>query len=301
MPQPRIAGFGFATVGSRPDLADLDRALGRIEEVGASHCELSLCGAFLVAGGRVLPEMRRRLETVCARRALRYTVHGYLGCNLMDAAHLELHEQVAAAMLELTAAVGGTVMVHHPGIVPMTSLVELERLHRQERDALRRLGDVAAGHGVRIAVETLFVESRELYTADPARLAQEIVAVDHPNVTGTLDLSHSHIQTSLIGHDFAAALAAFAPVTGHVHLHDSFGRPASLPRFYGLAERIAYGMGDIHLPFGWGDIAFETLLPGLPFQPGTAFIVELPEHFWTELGPCAEFARRLVDRCNAAA
>ena len=62
-------------------------------------------------------------------------------------------------MLELTAAVGATVMVHHPGLVSMRREHELDRLHALERDALREMGDLAARLGVRIAVETLFVES----------------------------------------------------------------------------------------------------------------------------------------------
>ena len=71
MSNNRIAGFGFSTIGRKPDLTDLDRSLGEIEEVGASHCELALFGAQLVAGGRVLPEMRRRLERSPVRLCLK--------------------------------------------------------------------------------------------------------------------------------------------------------------------------------------------------------------------------------------
>ena len=101
-----IAGFGFCTEGARPDLSDLDAQLARIEATGASHCELSLYELDLIVGGRVLPERRRRLEQICARRALRYTVHGVLTVNFMDEAHLELHKAVCRAMLELCEAVG---------------------------------------------------------------------------------------------------------------------------------------------------------------------------------------------------
>ena len=83
-----IAGFGFCTDGALPDLSDLDAQLARIEATGASHCELSLYELDLIVGGRVLPERRRRLEQICARRALRYTAHGVLTVNFMDEAHL---------------------------------------------------------------------------------------------------------------------------------------------------------------------------------------------------------------------
>ena len=73
-----IAGFGFCTDEVRPDLSDLDAQLARLQATGASHCELSLYELDLIVGGRVLPERRRLLERICARRALKYTVHGVL-------------------------------------------------------------------------------------------------------------------------------------------------------------------------------------------------------------------------------
>ena len=91
------------------------------------------------------------------------------------------------------------------------------------------MGDLAAGLGVRPAVETLFVESEREYTADPIRLAAELRTVDHPQVVGALDVSHSHLMTAFRGTSFTEAIAAFAPVTGHFHLHDSFGRPPARP------------------------------------------------------------------------
>ena len=66
---------------------------------------------------------------------------------------------------------------------------------------------VAGRFGVRIAVETLFVESEREYTADPVRLAAEIRAVDHPHVIGTLDVSHSYLMTSFRGSSFTEAVA----------------------------------------------------------------------------------------------
>ena len=301
MREPLIAGFGFATIGQRQDLADLDRALGRIEDAGASHAELELFAADLIAGERVLPGPRRRLEQLCARRRLHYTAHGTLSVNFMDEPNLDRHKAVCRANLELAAAVGATVVVIHPGFIPVRPAQELDRLHAVERAAWREMGDLAGSLGMRIAVETLFVESDREYTADPVRLAVEIRAAGHPHVVGTLDVSHSYLMTSFRGTSFTDAVAAFAPVTGHFHLHDSFGRPpGSMTGFYTESERLAFGVGDLHLPFGWGDIPFETLLPGLPVLPGSVLLVELPERFWVELDSCAAFARQLMELMNAS-
>lgn len=299
-PAAIIAGFGFDTERAAPDLSNLDEVLARIAASGASHAELALYGYELIAGGRILAERRRRLEQICARHPLAYTVHGTLAVNFMDEAHLDLHKAVCRAMLELCAAVGASVMVQHPGIVPAQPAPFLERLHRVERDALREMGDVAAGYGVRIALETLFVEDARRYTADPVRLAEAIAEIDHPQVCGTLDFSHAYIMTTLRGMDYLEALRAFAPLTNHLHVHDSFGRPTTMGGFFSRAERIAFGMGDLHLPMGWGDIDWEAILPQLAFRPGTVMIVELPPHHLAELESCAATARRFAEIVNQA-
>ena len=154
---------------------------------------------------------------------------------------------------------------------------------------------------MRIAVETLFVERAEDYTADPVRLAAELKAVDHPSVIGTLDVSHSY-RCRLSRDLVRRGLARLRPGHRHFHLHDLFGRPpGTIEDFYTTEEQMAFGIGDLHLPFGWGDIPFETLLPGLPVLPGTVLKVELPERYWGELDACAAFARRLMERMNAVA
>ena len=162
------------------------------------------------------------------------------------------------------------------------------------------MADVAARYDIRIALETQFVEEAQRYTADPVRLAEAIAAIDHPQVCGTLDFSHSYLMTTFRGMDYLEALRAFAPWTNHLHVHDSFGRPTTMARFVSHAERIAFGMGDLHLPMGWGDIPWETILPQLAFRPGTVMIVELPPRHLAELESCAETARRFMEIVNQA-
>jgi sugar phosphate isomerase/epimerase len=102
------------------------------------------------------------------------------------------------------------------------------------------------------------------------------------------------------GQDYLETLEAFAPCVNHLHVHDSFGRPTSIEGFYRPAEQIAFGMGDLHLPMGWGDIPWDTILPRLRFRPGTVMIVELFERYWAELDQCAATARRFMAMVNGA-
>ena len=107
-----IAGFGFSTI-QRRDLSDLDDILSRIEDLGATHAELSLGGADLVCGGRLLSHRVDRLARICARHRLAYTAHGPLTANFMDPVHLDAYKAAVAALLEVCGAVGATALVQH--------------------------------------------------------------------------------------------------------------------------------------------------------------------------------------------
>lgn len=48
-------------------------------------------------------------------------------------------------------------------------------------------------------------------------------------------------------------------------------------------EHVAYGMGDLHLPIGWGTVPYAELLPSLPIRPGSAAVLELAGRYDTEL------------------
>jgi sugar phosphate isomerase/epimerase len=293
-----IAGFGFSTIQKR-DLSDLDEILSRIEDLGATHAELSLRGADLVCGGRLLSDRVDRLARICARHRLAYTAHGPLAANFMDPVHLDAYKAAVAAMLEVCGAVGATVLVQHTGRVGAAPDIEIERLHAQERDALRAMGDIGARHGVKLAVETIWAFDRAQYTATAARLADEIRAVDHPFVCGALDFSHVYLYSTFRGLDFLEQVAAFAPVTGHLHVHDSFGRPKLAP-IYAPSEELAFGLGDLHLPLGWGDIPWDDMLPRLAVRDDTVFMIELPPQFAEEAPQVAVEARRLIGLVGAA-
>ena len=243
-----------------PDLADLDRALGRIEDTGASHAELELFAADLIAGGRVLPGPRRRLERAVRRRRLGYTAHGTLASTSWTRPTSTGTRRSAGptwSWRRRSAPPCWCFIRVHP-VRPAQSWTGCTRssgrLARDGRSG-RTLGSDRGRDAVRR--ERAGIHGRP----GPARGGDPGDRIT-PHVVGTLDVSHSYLMTSFRGTSFTDAVAAFAPVTGHFHLHDSFGRPpGSLSGFYTDSERLAFGVGDLHLPFGWGDIPFESLLP----------------------------------------
>lgn len=304
MTQPQtIAGIGVLTAVGKGDLADLERSLDVLGDVGADAAELSLWGEEVIAGGRLIPERARRLAAITGRSPLRFSVHGQVSSNFMDEAHLGLQKAVVRSMLELCDRTGARVLVHHGGnAILKAGTNDRARLDALERDALSELAEVARGYDVRIVLENIFAERADEYRQTPEEVAATVRAVGHPHVAGLIDFSHAYIESTRRGLDWRAQLRAMAPVTGHLHVHDSFGRPYTMTRFYHPAEATALGIGDLHLPLGWGDIPWEEIFAELRFLPGTLMTLEIdPVQYRAELADSLERARRLAALCNARA
>ena len=255
----------------------------------------------MIAGARVLRDRLADVRRVVAGRGPRYTLHGHLGINLMDEPHrLALHRAVLEATLEAAAELGAFHLVVHSGFVRSGSAAAVEDAYARQRAAPAAAGERAAALGVTICVENIFEFEGRRATALPSRLAAELAAVGHPNVMATFDLSHGYQHCGMLGADFLAEARALSPFARHLHLHDSFGRP---DEFWTLlpSERLAFGIGDLHLPMGWGTLPWDAVAAECAFPVGTVADIELQARYWaSELGPCIAAARDFAGRLRTA-
>jgi sugar phosphate isomerase/epimerase len=220
--------------------------------------------------------------------------------NLMDAAHHDLHRAVCRAMIEATGALGAGVLVVHGGVWERgLAPAEVERRRRMEADALRELGEVAARHGVMLALENLPPLPHIPETHDAWGIAAQVAAVAHPQVGATLDIGHAAMMAAAKQQDLAASIAAMAPHVVHLHLQDQFGRLDTI-RLPGSGEKLAYGTGDLHAPPGWGEMPFDALLPALTPRAGTVMIYELSETFVRFVPETAAALRRFAAMVGTA-
>jgi sugar phosphate isomerase/epimerase len=109
-----------------------------------------------------------------------------------------------------------------------------------------------------------------------------------------IDFSHAYIESTYRGLNFRNELRAMAAVAGHLHVHDSFGRPQAFYKPYHLQENTALGIGDLHMPLGWGDIDWEDIFAELTFLPGTVLMMEIGRRYHAEQPASLERARRLM-------
>jgi sugar phosphate isomerase/epimerase len=299
MTKSPIAGIGASVGGT---FATLASRLDRLVTIGCSHAELSATAQFVTIAGQDNAPRVEAIAAICAARTLRYSVHAPIAINLMDETHAELHEAVLASSLRFAARIGARAVVIHPGRVhPQADLAARTRLLAVERDAVRRAADLAGAGGQVIAMENLnpnrnmMAGTMTSYALDPRALAAQIDAIDHPAVCGTLDFGHGWLAAGRLGFDYLAAVRDFAPFVGHLHVTDNCGMPIT----YVDAtddEHVAYGMGDLHLPIGWGSVPYDALLSDLPIRPGCAAVLELGGRFETELESTMAEVGRIADR-----
>lgn len=306
MTEGPIAGVALRTGDVGGSLAKFRAALQVAKDTGCSHAEITAVGLDAIAGGQLVPERVDQVVEIFQESGLKCTLHGIQRVNLLDREETKAHEAAARASLDLAGALGASSVVLHAGydLGP-----EPKTPSEQQRAALQRLGQHAADLGLQIAVESLPPMAMALGTgqedrrgSDPAVLRTEIEAVGLPSVCGMLDVSHVAQAMTACQGDLAAAVRGFAPIAGHVHLHDSFQIPGTAGYRASESERIVFGHGDLHMPLGWGDIDWDALVPDLALvRPGTVLVLEIKERYWDSLRPSVERAWSLAERINAAA
>ncbi|BBL79830.1 xylose isomerase [Rubrobacter xylanophilus] len=274
-------------------------ALRRIAAAGADFAEIGPHELGAMLGGRLVPERMRALEETLPETGIRYTVHAPHTINLMDPDDPGVHRAMLRASIEFAGRLGASVVVCHAGRREPhhTRWRPAERLAR-EVEALREAGKLAEESGVTIAVENSYPEPPVVAgrasapAARPSVLAERIAGVDHPAVRACLDVGHAAVSATLFGYDLLEECALIGPLTAHLHLHDNLGRPE--PRAgMSLAERLASGFGDLHLPPGRGTIPLRNLISTAGFPEGISCCVELAPGFEEAVPEALSAARRL--------
>ncbi|WP_224701624.1 TIM barrel protein [Devosia aquimaris] len=289
-----IIATGFNAGSDDGELFSLEADLRRLADIGVDTVELGLTSIDLITGGRILPERLERLVAITSQFDFRYTVHGLVSSNFMDPETLPFQLAAAKALVEVCDRIDARILVQHSGALRADQIVERANADQREREALTELAEFARPYGVRIALENIFTTELGQYRQTPTQVAETVRAVNHPNVVALIDFSHAYIESTYKGLDFRAEIAAMAPVTGHLHVHDSFGRPQGFYKPFFPQENTAMGIGDLHMPLGWGDIDWDGIFADLNVLPGTVMMMEIGRRHRSEQPESLRRARQLA-------
>ncbi|MGV8854238.1 MAG: TIM barrel protein [Devosia sp.] len=289
-----IIATGFNAGSDDGELFSLEADLRRLADIGVDTVELGLTSIDLISGGRILPERLERLVAMTSQFDFRYTVHGLVSSNFMDPDTQAFQMAAAKALVEVCDRIDARILVQHCGALRADQIHQRARADIREREALTELGDFARPYGVRIAFENIFTTEPGQYRQTPSEVAATVRAVNHPNVVALIDFSHAYIESTYKGLSFYEEIAAMAPVTGHLHVHDSFGRPQGFYKPFFPQENTAMGIGDLHMPLGWGDIDWDRIFGGLQFLPETVMMMEIGRRHRSEQPESLRRARQLA-------
>jgi sugar phosphate isomerase/epimerase len=293
--------LGFDVRGGAP-LSSLRTRLAEVAALGFTHAELSTKSLAVIINGQLQPSRLAALKEAVAESPVTLTCHGSavstarIG-NLVDVT-TPAQPAAVAADLALAAAIGAKVLVYHAGQLRDANGDDraLAAGMAAERDHLRRLGDEAGRLGIRIMVENIdpvgIYILRRAYGLRLDLIAEQVQAVGHPQVAMCFDAGHAFLASRYVGWDYLATIRQVAPLVGHIHLNDNFGR-AKLDGDWDVNEYLSIGEGDMHLPPGWGAIPLEEVF-SIPFPQDPTVILELRPHFAENAAEALANTRRLV-------
>ncbi len=298
-----MAGYGIELhwhPGS--PLGHLSMRLHHLAAAGFTHVEIPVGNMDVIINGKLHPLRKAALLDAIQDSPVRFTVHGTeisssRGGNLMDISD-PLQLQTVLADIDFAEAINAEVVVYHAGTMRSAgqSPAAVNYAMEHERKLLRVVGDYAAERGIRVAVENRdpvipYLE-RHVYALRLDKLAEQIESVDHPNVGICFDTGHAYLSATYLEFDYLEGVRRISPLVNHIHLSDNFGQPY-LDQRSDPGENLAQGLGDLHLPPGWGTVPFkEIAMVSFPRKP--VAIVEMRESFLEHATEIAATARRFA-------
>jgi len=253
------------------DLDLLKQDLSAIEQAGFDTAEIPVHGVDAIVNGHLREGRAKEVKDILEGFDLEYSVHAPDSLNLRDLQYPDVQRKVFAASIQFTATIGAKSLVYHQGRLKSNGDdVSHEEAREIEVDELFALSDLANKAGVSICVENIH--------SSITHLTKLIESVGEESVKMCYDFAHSYINANKLGYDFLRSVQVAKPYIRHAHVNDNFGKgkPESAPPYI---EAMPLGIGDLHLPVGWGEIPYEDVFRAMAGYDGT-YILELQERFF---------------------
>tara|TARA_B100000686_G_scaffold346462_3_gene433204 strand:+ start:109 stop:1005 length:897 start_codon:yes stop_codon:yes gene_type:complete len=273
--------IGFSGQCPNGDILALENQILRLIEVGVDSIEIPIYETDVICGMKINNEELNILKKTLKNKKISYIVHGELSVNLLDVDNFESHKEVLKRDIEVCGEIEASHLVTHFGQttneIYENKDLYLSHLKRQE-ECYSYLGDYAKKFNVVLAIENLFPFTKKNYAPLPSEIAYQLNSINHPNIKCCLDISHGYINCTFRNANFLEQINLLAPLSEHIHMHDSFGLIESIWAYL-PSEFTSYGQGDLHLPLGWGDIPFDKIFKENKFPDNFNLNFELPERY----------------------
>ena len=184
--------------------------------------------------------------------------------------------------------------IRQKSLLKIPSLKNIKRLKKIEVKTLQELATFAKDLGVTITIENISPELEEetlwelskqfngrtfpysavvpqtpkpvflqevrkyKYGTKIEELVDQVKEIDRDNVGVTLDFGHAYLASKYYHFKFLDSIRLALPYIKHVHIHDCFGKPKVSYEEQDI-NLIQFGIGDLHMPVGWGEIPYDKI------------------------------------------
>jgi len=277
------------------DTSDFAERISEVATFNPDSIELSCFAQDLIINGSVITDRAVNMKSILAEYQIVATMHGPLSFNLLDSKeNIQRHIDVAESYLELGAILGVTAMVLHTGFCPEIGPEQLAERYDIQRQGLYHIAEQAKLRDLTIYLENIFPFYDGAHTALPSKLASELLEINHSHLKGCFDVSHGYIACSAYNADLVSEVKQISPVSPHWHVHDSFGQPTKSLKPYTHSESLSYGIGDLHLAVGHGNLPWNDVLNAATIAENVVFNIELHPELWPDLDSCVTNTRELI-------
>ena len=256
-----MSKIGFSASLTSGNLDKLPDQLNKFKELSIDSVEIPIYEIDIIVGKKILASELKKLQSIISKYKFDYTVHGELSVNLMDEKYFDDHQEVLKKNIEVSGEIGATHLITHFGYTSINNYEnksKYEDLLKKQNECYEKLSIIADKNNVTLAIECLFPFDLNSYAPLPSEVATNLNKINHSRIKACLDISHAYINCTYRNAHFINEIKEMAPLSEHVHMHDSFGILQEMPTYI-QTEAVSYGLGDIHLPLGWGSIPFNKV------------------------------------------
>jgi len=227
--------------------------LNFFQRIGFEYVEIPPAALDVIVRGRIIKNRLERIKDLLGNYHFKYTIHAPDILNLKQKSN-PWHFKVMEATILFAKEIGAESIVYHLGQVNHSlDLTEKEQKIAEIR-SMRELAKLAEDNGIKIGVENTSQSIDEIL--------ETVDKINSPNVGLTLDIGHLFISCEYMGVDFYGQVRKGLEKAVEIHVSDNFGESTNV--YWNLRDieffQFIYGVGDLHLPIGQGDIPYHRIL-----------------------------------------
>jgi len=223
------------------------------QKLGFDYVEIPPAALDVIVRGRIIQSRLERIKNLLANYYFKYTIHAPDILNLKQKNN-PWHYRVMEATILFAKEINAESIVYHLGSVNhFIDLTEKEQKSAEIKN-LKDLARLAENYNIKIGIENTSQSVDEILEA--------VEKINLSNVGLALDIGHLFIFCEYTGIDFYDQIQKGLKKAVEIHVSDNFGESTNAYQNMRDIEffQFIYGVGDLHLPIGQGDIPYHRIL-----------------------------------------